>query len=69
MYQLAQMLKRDQANVLRDVKALEAMNLVKLIAEQDGDRERHRPVANYNRIVFDFGAAGVSGKPKRAASV
>jgi predicted transcriptional regulator len=37
MYQLAQLLKRDQANVLRDVKALEAMKLVKLVSEQDGD--------------------------------
>ena len=66
MYQLAQVLKRDQANVLRDVKALEAMRLIKLVSEMDGDRERLRPVANYDRIVFDFGAAGVSGKRKRA---
>jgi predicted transcriptional regulator len=69
MYQLAQLLKRDQANVLRDLKSLEAMKLVKLVEEKDGDRERLRPVANYDRIVFDFGAAGVSGKRKRAASV
>ncbi len=68
MYQLAQLLKRDQANVLRDVKALEAMKLIKLISEKDGDRERLRPVANYDRIVFDFGAAGASGKRKRAGS-
>lgn len=66
MYQLAQVLKRDQANVLRDVKALEAMKLIKLMSEMDGDRERLRPVANYDRIVFDFGAAGMSGKRKRA---
>ena len=66
MYQLAQVLKRDQANVLRDVKALEAMKLIRLVSEMDGDRERLRPVANYDRIVFDFGAAGVSGKHKRA---
>ena len=58
MYQLAQVLKRDSANVLRDVKTLEAMKLVQLISEKDGDRERLRPVANYDRIVFDFGASG-----------
>ena len=40
MYQLALLLKRDQANVLRDVKALEAMKLVKLVSKKDGDRER-----------------------------
>jgi predicted transcriptional regulator len=66
MYRLAQVLKRDQANVLRDLKALEAMKLVRLVSEKDGDRERLRPVANYDRIVFDFGAAGVSGKRRRA---
>jgi len=64
MYQLAQHLKRDQANVLRDVKALEAMKLVKLVSEMDGDRERLRPTANYDRIVFDFGAAR-TGRAKR----
>lgn len=69
LYQLAQLLKRDQANVLRDVKSLEAMSLLKLVSEKDGDRERSRPVALYDRIVFDFGAAGISRKRKRAASI
>jgi predicted transcriptional regulator len=68
LYQLAQLLKRDQANVLRDVKSLEAMKLVTLIAEVDGGRDRLRPVVNYDRIVFDFGAAGVADKRKHAAS-
>lgn len=68
MYQLAQLLKRDQANVLRDVKALEAMKLIELVAERDGDRERLRPVANFDRIVFDFGAASASGKARRTAA-
>lgn len=62
MYQLAQVLKRDQANVLRDVKTLEAMRLVNLVSEKDGERERQRPVANYDRIVFDFGVSGVQRK-------
>ena len=66
MYQLAQFLKRDSANVLRDVKTLEAMRLVKLVSEKDGDRERLRPVATYDRIVFDFGVSSVVSGRKRA---
>jgi predicted transcriptional regulator len=66
IYQLAQLLKRDQANVLRDVKTLEAMRLIRLESEKDGDRERLRPVANYDRIVFDFGAA--ASKKKRVGT-
>lgn len=62
MYQLAQLIKRDSANVLRDVKVLEGMKLVNLISEKDGDRERLRPVANYDRIVFDFGGVAAGKK-------
>lgn len=58
MYHLAQILKRDSANVIRDVKALEGIGLIKLLPEKDGERERLRPVTVYDRIVFDFGAAG-----------
>ena len=57
VYQVAQLLKRDAANVLRDVKILEGIGLVSLITEKDGGRERSRPVADYDRILFDFGAA------------
>lgn len=64
--QLAQILKRDQANVLRDVRTLEAMKLVTLLTEKDGERERLRPVVNYDRIVFDFGAARDASKRKQA---
>lgn len=71
MYHLAQILKRDSANVIRDVKALEGIGLIKLIPEKDGNRERLCPVTVYDRIVFDFGAAGrVSEVPsgKKVAS-
>ena len=64
--QLSQILKRDQANVLRDVRTLEAMRLVTLLTEHDGDRERLRPIVNYDRIVFDFGAARVVDKHKQS---
>ena len=67
MYQLAQLIKRDSANVLRDVKTLESMKLVNLVSEKDGDRERLRPVANYDRIVFDFGTSGVATGRKKVA--
>ena len=68
MYQLAQVLQRDQADVLRDVKALEAMSLIALVSEKDGDLEGLRPVTSYDRIVFDFGAAGMSGNHRPIAS-
>ena len=71
MYQLAQLLERDHPNVIRDVKVLEGVGLVKLVAEKDGERERMRPVALYERIIFDFGKAGISGvdpRKKTAAS-
>lgn len=55
MYHLAQLLKRDHSNVIRDVKALEGLGLIQLLAEKSGERERLRPVALYDRIVFDFG--------------
>ena len=70
MYQLAQFLKRDSANVLRDLKTLEGVGLIKLTSEKDGERERLRPIATYDRIVFDFGAAGHSAAlpPKKKAA-
>lgn len=66
VYQLAQLVSRDHANVPRDVKALEMMGLIRLVSEKNGEGERLRPVASYDRIVFDFGAAKITGKQKRA---
>ncbi len=57
IYHLAQLIERDSANVIRDVKTLEQIGLIELVPEKDGDRERLRPVAKYDRIVFDFGAS------------
>ncbi|OFZ82882.1 MAG: hypothetical protein A2603_11825 [Bdellovibrionales bacterium RIFOXYD1_FULL_55_31] len=50
-------MKRDHANVLRDVKVLERLGLIQLVTEKEGERERMRPVALYDRIIFDFGDA------------
>ena len=54
VYELAKALDKDQGNVLRDVKALEALGLVKLKAVKDGDRERFMPVPLYDKIVLEF---------------
>lgn len=55
VYQLAQVLKRDPANVLRDVRRLESYGLIELVAETTGERSRARPAVKYDRIVLDFG--------------
>lgn len=71
MYELAQLVNRDHANVIRDVKVLEGLGLVRLEAEKNGERERLRPIALYDRLVFDFGEAGISSmepRKKTAAS-
>ncbi len=65
MYHLAQILERDHANVIRDVKVLEGLGLVRLDARKDGERERLQPVALYDRLIFDFGKAGISVVPPR----
>lgn len=51
---LAKLLNKDQGNVLRDVRALEALGLIKLTEEKDGDRARLKPVTLYSKIIFDF---------------
>jgi predicted transcriptional regulator len=53
---LAKALGKDQANVFRDVRSLEALGLIKLTREKDGSRQRFRPVTQYDKITFDFGA-------------
>jgi predicted transcriptional regulator len=68
MYQLAQFLSRDPANVTRDVKVLEGLGLIELVIEKDGERERSRPVALYDRLIFDFGQARARTAPSRRGS-
>lgn len=57
LYELAQLLKKDQAYVLREARALEALGLVELRKEIGEGRERLKPIALYDRIVLDFGMA------------
>ncbi|MCC7440196.1 MAG: hypothetical protein IT285_01100 [Bdellovibrionales bacterium] len=54
IYELAKALDKDQGNVLRDVKSLEALGLVKLKSVKDGTRERSVPVPLYDKIVLEF---------------
>ena len=62
LYELAQHLKKDQANVLKDARALEALGLIRLKSVKEGAREKLTPEALYDKIVFEF-------EPKRSAKV
>src|SRR5438876_454486 len=55
LYQLAKLLKRDYANVYKDVQNLVTMGIIKLVKEKKGQEgERIRPIPLYDKIVFDF---------------
>ena len=55
LYQLAKLLKRDYANVYKDVQNLVTMGIIKLKKEKKGEGgERIRPIPLYDEIVFDF---------------
>ncbi len=47
--------------MLRDVKALEALGLVKLKVAKDGDREKRTPIPLYDKIVLEFEPKKVAG--------
>ncbi|OFZ82725.1 MAG: hypothetical protein A2583_05125 [Bdellovibrionales bacterium RIFOXYD1_FULL_53_11] len=61
IYALAQVMKKDQANVLRDVKALADIGLIKLKTIKNGNREKMTPEPLYDKVVFEF-------EPKKLAS-
>lgn len=50
--ELANLLKRDYANVWKDVQALQGLEIIKL--KKEG--KEIRPVALYEKITFDFSA-------------
>lgn len=54
LYELAKVLDKDQGNVLRDVKSLEALGLIRLVPVKDGERERLKPESSYDKIVIEF---------------
>ena len=53
LYELARLLNRDQAQVLKEARSLEAMGLIKLVLNQDGAREKLKPEPLYDKIVFE----------------
>ena len=61
MYQLAKILKRDQANVFRDVKALVEIGILELEAIKKDGRELQKPIFLYDRRVFEWQPAKASG--------
>lgn len=60
LYELAKSLDKDQGNVLKEAKALEALGLISLTPSKEGERERLKPKALYDKIIFEF-------EPKKAA--
>ncbi len=54
IYELAQTLKRDVANVHRDVKALAEIGMLSLEESATSERERLRPVMLFDKIVWEW---------------
>lgn len=54
LYELAEALEKDHANVLRDVKSLESLGLIRLVPAKDGERGRFKPETLFDKIVMEF---------------
>jgi len=61
LYELAKKLGKDAGNVLRDAKALASLGLIKLVTIKDGNRERLKPQAIYDKIIFEFEPKKMAG--------
>ena len=57
--ELAKLLNKDYGNVWRDAKILESMGIIKLKKE----KQEVKPIALYERIVFDLSARRVIDAP------
>ena len=60
LYELAQLLNRDQAQVLKEARSLEAIGLIQLVPVKEGNRERLKPEPLYDKIIFEV-------EPKKVA--
>ena len=69
VYELAQALGKDQANVLKDAKALEGMGLIELKPVKDGNRERLKPKPLFDAVVVEMGQQSVEEAPPRKKAV
>lgn len=67
IYQLAQMLNRDQGNVTKDVQILEQYGFIKITKTKDGNRVKSEPKAEAEEIemIIKLGA-GIFGVAKDA---
>lgn len=54
IYQLAKKLGRDFKSVTEDIKLLEKLGFIELIAERKGKRIKHRPVLAVDELVISF---------------
>lgn len=54
LYDLAKKMGKDQAQILRESRSLEALGLIKLVTVKDGSREKLKPRALYDKIVFEI---------------
>lgn len=69
VYELARSLEKDQANVLKDAKALETMGLIELRPIKDGNRERLLPVALFDAVAVEMGQQSFEQAPPRKKAV
>lgn len=53
LYELAQILGKDQSQVLKDSKTLESLGLIELVEVSGEGRAKLRPKALYDKIVFE----------------
>jgi predicted transcriptional regulator len=54
IYELAEKLQKSQPYILKEVRILEALGLIQLKKESDGNREKLRPIALYSNIELNF---------------
>ena len=54
IYSLAKLLERDFKSVIGDIKLLEAIGFIELIAERKGKRQRHKPVLVVDELIMSF---------------
>lgn len=55
LYELAKLVEKDQAYVMREAKVLSALGLIDLQKENSDGRERLKPVSLYDNVVIDCG--------------
>ena len=57
LYELAQILGKDQSYILKEAKTLEALGLISLEKIEGEGRPKLKPISNYDHIVIDIEAS------------